>query len=624
MPVNTPHDEPDPKRVKVELPLEMSDIQMAQSLLGATLEDEKPGPEPASHPLISKPEPLAAPAAPPRPPVPAAPAKNIPKERRNRLVVLYDKLRYSPLRVQLDDLRKLPNEDLFTVELSELDSFLEAQLAKKFYYLNICVEYTDGFVAAMEHFVHFLNSLFIGGLSEICYHFQFDPAKNWSDYSAQVRNVYQKFIDTLSQVAPAKVVQVSIINKYNLSVLSLTEKDDLVKLGQEIQDDIKHWTNLRVFDYGHNKLRFLPGLRFPDLLEIINVGGGHSLETLTGFRMPPKLKLLIAQDSCITTIDNVVFPTTLERLNLVNNRICFLNYAEFPPLLLNLDVSHNRLESLKNVNFPHHLKSLSLAFNSIDNLRGVKFPEGLEYLDISCIPNESMTSVKFPDLLTSLNLQQSMTNTRGLKLPLYLKKLNLGCDGINSINPLKLPNTIESLYLGHNNIKTLNKVQFPTALRELYLGNNLVTTLKNVVFPSTLEVLDIEMDPETDEYEKHITTLKDVVFPPNLKVLKLGYHSIKVIESIDFPPSLISLSLAYNELRTFKNVKFGNKLKVLDLSGNQELTNLDLLVLPESVIDLRIPSQLLNNLPPYIVERANNRQLVITKSEPYPARFNVS
>lgn len=540
---------------------------------------------------------------------------------KHRLIILYDKPRYTHMKILLDGLQNTKDEQVSVIELNSIETaFSDPEVSKTEYqYLNICVEYNDEFENNLKKLNDFIenNSQKIQAIPEIAYHFHFDSRKKWEDYQDYEKQEYLKFLSALGKVAGDQVVQCSVINKYEINTIYLTERNDLAKLGQEIQDDIQNWKNLKIFDYGENCIRFFPGVKFPDSLETLNIGGGYSLETLAGFKMPPNLKTLIACNGSISSIDNVSFPVTLQKLQLVENKLYFLNYVEFPPKLELLDISQNRIDSLRGVNFPRNLKTLSLSQNPIECIKGAKFPESLDYLDLSCIPNESMTGVKFPDLLQSLNLQQSMTNTRGLKLPPFLKEVNLGYNGVNSINPLKLPNSITCLYLGNNNIKTLNKVQFPTALRELYLGNNLITTLKNVQFPLGLELLDLEMDPDIDENDKHITTLKDVIFPHHLKVLKLGYHSIKSVESVEFPYSLTSLSLAYNELKVIRNVRFGNNLKVLDLSGNQELTNIDQLLIPESVTDLRIPSQLVSNLPAYIVERANKKQLVISKSLPY-------
>lgn len=535
--------------------------------------------------------------------------------QKSRLVLLAGKCMNRHIIDHLTSLRLLP--DIPTTEVSVGQTALFPFTSYTF--INFCIEYDDTFVASLENIRQFFVShkLLFDQALEVGYHIVFPRSKKWAEYLEEEKSQYHGFLKDLNEVCGEKVTQCSLVGKYDSSTVYITEKDDLVKLGHEIAEDIALWKNLKVCDYGENCIRFLPGVKFPDSLQVLNIGGGSSLETLTGFKMPPQLKVLNASNSCITTIDYVVFPPTLERLDLLENKLFFLNYVDLPLSLLALDLSRNQIDSLKNITFPRALKYLSVSNNPIECIKGVKFPETVEYLDVSCIPNESMTGIKFPDLTISLNLQQSMTNTRGLKLPPYVLELNMACNGVNSINPLKLPNSIVKLYLANNNIKTLNKVTFPTSLRELYLGNNLITTLKNVQFPPTLEVLDLEMDPYTDDNEKYITSIKDMVFPINLRVLRLGYHLIKAIESIEFPYNLQELSLAYNDLRVLRNARFGPKLRILDLSGNQDLLSIDNVYLPELLVDMKVPVSLLNNLPATIVERANKHELLLTKSLPY-------
>ncbi|CAH2351502.1 hypothetical protein CLIB1423_03S07756 [[Candida] railenensis] len=560
--------------------------------------------------FTSPPLPPSASSAPPYPVVPS---------NKKRLVILYDKLRFQHSKQQLEDLQKVTPVDLLTIiELRELEAKkVEVETANpNFQYLNICIEFNDEFESNLNLLSDFLesNPKILVKIPDIAYHIHFDYDKSWSDVKSFEKEAYSRFLNVLNEVAGKQVVQCSIINKYELKTIYLTERNDLQVLGQEIQEDISKWTNLKVCDYGENFIRFFPGVKFPDGLETLNIGGGYSLETLSGFKIPSRLKTLIASKGCITSIDNVTFPPSLERLDLVDNKIYFLNYVQLPPNLVSLDISQNRVDNLRGVVFPRNLKSLSLAANPIECIKGAKFPESLDYLDLSFLPNESMTGLKFPDSLKELNLQQSMTNTRGLKLPARLLSLNLAQNGVNSINPLKLPNSIQSLHLGKNNIKTLNKVSFPMQLRELYLGDNLITTLKNIQFPLSLEILDMDMDPEWEEHEKYITTLKDVVFPPNLKVLKLRGHKIKSLESFEFPFYLEHLCLAYNELKIVRNIKFGRNLKILDLSGNNELAGIDMFYIPESVIDLRIAEHQVSQLPGYVIERANSKQLTISVS----------
>lgn len=550
------------------------------------------------------------------------PLAKLPEVKKiNRLVLLHDKPKFYHTIMQLKGLRELPNNYVTVLEIGTIEKVLKETTISsvKFDHFHMNIEYNDQFVTNINRFIAFLkkNQSMIDQVGDIAYHIHFEPSKKWSDYTDKEVKAYYSFLDAVKDAGAEKVDHCSIVSKYDMETIYMTDKEDLTKLGNEIQRDIEFWKNLKILDYGESSIRFLPGIKFPDTLEILNIGGGYALETLTGFKMPPNLQVLMAGQGAIHTIDNVEFPKTLERLALEDNKIYFLNYVEFPPRLKHLDVSQNRIESLRGVEFPKSLESLNLGFNPIESVRGIKLPIGLKYLEISNIPNESMTGVKFPDTLEVLNLLTSMTNTRGLKLPQNLVQLVLSCNGVNSINPLKLPNTLEVLYLNQNNIKTLNKVQLPSRLKELYLGQNQITTLKNVNFPQTLEVLDLENSPGS-ENEKHITTLKDVVLPPNLKILKLGYHGIRTIESYEFPVGLRFLSLAYNELKQIRNLKFGNHLKTLDLSGNPELLSLDNVIIPESVTELRVSPQLIDNLPAYVIERANKHRLIIKKSEEKP------
>ncbi|OBA19134.1 L domain-like protein [Metschnikowia bicuspidata var. bicuspidata NRRL YB-4993] len=517
--------------------------------------------------------------------------------------------------ILINDLKEDIKSRVTEISLEEASS-IEAQ---RFDHTHVCISFRD----PAEDLVAQLRSVFLSdsqtlnNTGKIHVHFDFGGEKDWNQWPQSFRTSYLLLLSELQKAYGPKVTQCSFLRKYSPRNETLGPDDDASRIIKDIQEESCRWSNLTFLDYSCNTLKLVSGIRFPDTLESLNIAGGQSLTSLQGMHLPSLLKLLDVSQNKISDIDYIMFPKTLQTLSLTENHIYFLENADFPSALENLDISCNRVESLRNVVFPRGLKSLSISGNPIECIKGARFPEGIEYLDASNLPNESMTGIKFPDLTRFLNLQSSMTNTRGLKLPPLVEELNLGCNGVNSINPLKLPNSIRALYLCENNIKTLNKVAFPTAIRELFLGNNMITTLKNVQFPPALELLDLDMDPDTDEHEKYITSLKDVYFPANLRVLRLGYHLIKSIEGIEFPYHLEELSLAYNDLRVFKNVRFGPKIRTLDLSGNQDLLSLDNVVFPESLRELKVPSLAVDNLPPTIVERANRHELVITKSMPY-------
>lgn len=543
-----------------------------------------------------------------------------PGNRHRRIVVEFGPLKYFHLIMFLSDLQAKENVDI--VDVANLNSLTEAETDTL---LLFCLEYVDDlFTELMRALISWLSREpeVLDRIGEVTYHIHWLPHHKWIDYTTEEKLVYTEFMNAVERyVGEAKVRHVLIIQKYDIeTTVAITDPAEIDKLAQEICDDVVRWRHLKILDYGVLSFRFLPTLiSLADTMEVLNIGGGYALETLGGFHIP-RLRVLIALQNALHAIDEVLFPLTLRRLELLDNKIYFLSYVSFPPFLEHLDVLQNRIDTLKGVNFPATLVLLNLAFNPIELLKGVRFPEGLRYLDVSNIPNESMAGIRFPDSVTNLNLQALMTTTRGLKLPPMLTQLCLCDNNITSINPLRLPLTLKVLYLNNNAIKTLNKVLFPPNLREIYLGNNLITTLKNVHFPASLEVLDMEMDPDLigidDDFAKRqLTLIKDVMLPHNLRVLRLGYHAISQLDLVDLPPGLVLFLACYNGLHTLRGTRLP-QMKLLDLAGNPMLT-FDHFVLPELVTELRLAPELLSHLPPYVIDRINQKQLLLRQLQPF-------
>lgn len=198
---------------------------------------------------------------------------------RKRLVIIYDKKpRFSHTKNQLKELEFVtPLEQLITIELQLLeDKKLEIENPKPtpFQYLNIIIEYNDEFEHNLKIFCDFLeaNPKIFAKIPDIAYHIHFDYDKNWLEVTQPQKDTYFAFLKTLSTHCSEQIKQCSILNKYELNTIYLTGKEDLAKLGQEIQEDLQNWPNLKVCDYGENFIRFFPGVKFPDSLETLNIG----------------------------------------------------------------------------------------------------------------------------------------------------------------------------------------------------------------------------------------------------------------------------------------------------------------------------------------------------------------
>ncbi|CCG21212.1 hypothetical protein CORT_0A08270 [Candida orthopsilosis Co 90-125] len=526
---------------------------------------------------------------------------------RHRLVVMTDPAKdYHKVRF-VDDLKGIKNTEVTIIEIEKVSKG-KSTFPHDFEYVHLLVGNEERKWDPLTKFIDFLkdNLHLLTDKTNVGCHIFFKPGKSWKDHTATDVKQYRKFMSSLEEICGPKVTHMSFIDKF--------DNEDLgPKTDAEIKSDIEPWINLKLLDYTNSSLDGFPDIKFPETLEVLNISGDYFLSSLDNFTFPSKLKGFQAAEGALVYLNRVNFPNSIETLDLSGNKMYVLDGILFPKSLTDLDVSANRIDSLSGVRWPAKLESLSIAMNPIESLKGVVFPPSLKILDAGSIPNDAMVGVKFPESLEVLNLQSAMTTPRGLKVPSNVKTLVLTEDGVTSVNTLKLPNGIETLYLNRNKIKTLNKVQFPTNLKELYLGDNLLTTLKNVVFPDTLEVLDIENDPESFDNEKQIITLRDVTLPPNLKVLKLGYQGIRILENYEFPDSLAHLSLTYNDMKSIRSIKFGNNLKILDLSGNPELLSLENVKVPESVTELRVPEEMVPNLPADVVDRANKGSLILKK-----------
>ena len=237
------------------------------------------------------------------------------------------------------------------------------------------------------------------------------------------------------------------------------------------------------------------------------------------------------RDNKITSLEGVVFPPAILRLELENHQITSLKGVQFPPTLTELNLTYNKITSLEGVVFPLTLLTLSLDGNKITSLKGVVFPPGLTYLGLNDNKITSLKGVVFPSTLTDLGLNNNkITSLEGIVFPSTLTVLSLGDDeDYRGEEPRE-----------YNQITSLEGVQFPPALTDLNLSVNKITSLKGVQFPSTLIVLYL--------HGNQITSLKGVVFPPTLSHLYLDNNQITSLEGVQFPPTLKSLDLADNPL----------------------------------------------------------------------------
>lgn len=133
---------------------------------------------------------------------------------------------------------------------------------------------------------------------------------------------------------------------------------------------------------------------------------------------PPGLTRIGLPDSQITSLEGVVFPSTLTVLNLDRNKITSLEGVVFPPALTQLVLDSNQITSLEGVVFPLTLKRLFLNDNKITSLEGVKFPHTLVDLYLRLNQITSLKGVQFPPALITFNFAGNpLTSLTGMINP---------------------------------------------------------------------------------------------------------------------------------------------------------------------------------------------------------------
>ena len=98
----------------------------------------------------------------------------------------------------------------------------------------------------------------IDDIGDLSYHIHFEPGKMERVHQIGSEK-YTEFLKVLRDAGASKVVHCSVINKYDMDTVYITEKEDLAKLGKEIQLDIDFWENLEILDYGESSIRFCQG-----------------------------------------------------------------------------------------------------------------------------------------------------------------------------------------------------------------------------------------------------------------------------------------------------------------------------------------------------------------------------
>jgi len=165
------------------------------------------------------------------------------------------------------------------------------------------------------------------------------------------------------------------------------------------------------------------------------------------------------------------------------------------------------------------------------------------------------------EIRSKYNLDTNITEIRGLKYLIKLKRLTLTNFQVTDINPLKMMVELESLDLSNCKFSEIKGMRNFQHLRKLILFNNQIEEITGISTLTNLEVLNLGYN--------NISKMNSLKELRNLKELKLSDNNIKEIIGLDNLINLNKLNLSNNEIEEIKGLENLISLEELNLSVNQ-------------------------------------------------------
>ena len=222
--------------------------------------------------------------------------------------------------------------------------------------------------------------------------------------------------------------------------------------------------------------------------------------------LPRGIRHLDLKNNCIESDGlPILFPNTIETLELDGNRICdFRDVQQFPPHLKTLNLYDNPIYSLEDIYSILSLEKLNVGKTNLEIIS--LLPRFLQYLNackcyrLRMLPNRLPTTLRVATLNDCSLRYASLPGNWGTSL----EELNLAYNDIERF-PRNLPPTLKTLNLTHNRIRELpddfNR-KFPN-LEVCLLASNKIRTVPVEERRKKLALVDIRdneliahLDPE--------------------------------------------------------------------------------------------------------------------------------
>lgn len=198
-------------------------------------------------------------------------------------------------------------------------------------------------------------------------------------------------------------------------------------------------------------------------------------------------------------------------------------FPDIPPHIISIILYRNKITCIPPLN--NKIESLDLSDNLIKDISNVNQITSLKCLDVGYNLLSSI-SISLHNLNELYLLCNDINNIKCLDCP-NLKKLDVGCNLINSLHHFKDLKNLEEFYVGNNKIsKDLKYLKGLSKLKVLGVQNNFLEEVDCLDLPETLETLLLSEN-------RKLRGLFNIQMLKNLKYLELYKTEINEIAGWD-------------------------------------------------------------------------------------------
>jgi len=386
----------------------------------------------------------------------------------------------------------------------------------------------------------------------------------------EMRGIPVKKFDILEELDDLQYLAIEKANLFHIPILNTNLK--ILSLRSNSIKKIKNLDalKLKALDLAGNHISTISGLEQQDQLQHLNLKYNQiiRIENLTNLK---RLNSLVLNNNDISRLDGLKhLGKTLQRLDLVNNKIRKIEGLENLLALQRLNLENNQIVELEGLDSLTALKWLYLKKNKIIRIKRLNSLTALEEFSIGSDRLDRLEGMDHLKNLKQLTFYgQTIENLNGLE---ELEELILESNHPDNIKGLEKLGRLQNLTKLELNIKGKKKLLIPSipALRSLKIndcGNS--GNVRAIIQIGNNKLEELYIQNHDLRSWPNLSGLKQ------LKALHLEQlPRLGPVESESLPAGIKSLTLRNINLKTLNGIKHLSKLKEVDLGVNPRISTL--------------------------------------------------